>query len=290
MREPARPLNSEGAIIRKHIPMCLDVIHNTREARQSNMRKRLGKKIDTDVLHRHRNQLNKIRKGLEKGKIEDAAHWIQTCIEDATKPGPERRQAKPWFDQECYHRQKETLAKLHKTRQSKSLENIDEYRQSRSQYKQLVIKKIKAYIERIQEAIIEEAETDPYKAIRHRQQRFQPSISMDTWEAHIIRITCAKESRPTVTQPDKTEPLVHISGVKGIKATKEAGRNRARGPDGIRNEHIKETMTLLLPTWTTLLNKCLELGKIPSEWKKSTIKLTYKGKGGTHATPMRTEE
>jgi len=113
---------------------------------------------------------------------------------------------------------------------------------------------------------------------------------MDTWEAHIIRITCAKESRPTVTQPDKTEPLVHISGVKGIKATKEAGRNRARGPDGIRNEHIKETMTLLLPTWTTLLNKCLELGKIPSEWKKSTIKLTYKGKGGTHATPMRTEE
>jgi len=46
--------------------------------------------------------------------------------------------------------------------------------------------------ERIQEAIIEEAETDPYKAIRPRQQRFQPSISMHTWEAHISRITCAK--------------------------------------------------------------------------------------------------
>jgi hypothetical protein len=36
-------------------------------------------------------------------------------------------------------------------------------------------------------------------------------------------------------------------------------------------------MTLLLPTWTALLNKCLELGQIPSEWKKSTIKLIYKG-------------
>jgi len=103
-RGPARPLNSAGAIIRKHIPMCLDVIQNTREAKQSNVRKRLGKKIDTDALHRHRNQLNRIRKGLDKGKIEDAAHWIQTCKEDAPKPGPEGRQAKPWFDQECYHR------------------------------------------------------------------------------------------------------------------------------------------------------------------------------------------
>jgi len=40
-------------------------------------------------------------------------------------------------------------------------------------------------------------------------------------------------------------------------------------------------MTLLLPTWTALLNKCLELGQTPSEWKKSTIKLIYKGRGDT---------
>jgi len=30
-RRPARPLNSEGAIIIKYIPVCLEVIHNTRE-------------------------------------------------------------------------------------------------------------------------------------------------------------------------------------------------------------------------------------------------------------------
>ena len=50
---------------------------NTREGKQPNERKRLGMKIDMDALHRHRNQLDRIRKGLEKGKIEDAAHWIQ---------------------------------------------------------------------------------------------------------------------------------------------------------------------------------------------------------------------
>ena len=197
------------------------------------MRKRLGKKLDMDALHRHRNQLDMIRKGLQKRKTEDAEHWIQTCVEDAAKPGPERRQTKPWFDQECYHRRKETVTKLHKTRQSKSLERIGEYRQSRSQYKQLVIRKRKSYIERKQEAIIEEAETDPYKAIRSRQQRFQPSVSIDTWVAHISRITCAKESRPTIRTPDKTE--LRITEEEVIWATKEAERNRAPGLDGIRN-------------------------------------------------------
>jgi hypothetical protein len=161
------------------------------------------------------------------------------------------------------------------------LEDIDKYRQSRSQYKQLVIRNRKAYVEKAQEAITEEAEIDLYKSIRSRQQIFQPSISMDTWEAHVSRITCAKESRQSIRLSDKTESLVRINEEGVIWATQEAGRNRAPGPDGIRNEHIKETMTLLLPTWTALLNKCLELGQIPSKWKKSTIKLIYKGKRDT---------
>ena len=40
----ARPLNSEGAITRKHLTVCLDVIHNTRETKQSNERRDLGRK------------------------------------------------------------------------------------------------------------------------------------------------------------------------------------------------------------------------------------------------------
>jgi hypothetical protein len=153
-------------------------MHNTREAKQPNVRKRLGKKIDTNTLHRHRNQLDRIRKGLEKGKIEDAAHWIHTCIEDPAKTGPERRQAKPQFDQDCYHHQKETMAKLQKTRHSKRVEDIDEYQQSQSQYKQLVIRKRKAYIERMQEAIIEEAETNPL------QSNTPPSIKVSMKHIH----------------------------------------------------------------------------------------------------------
>jgi hypothetical protein len=78
-------------------------------------------------------------------KEETAISIPKFCIEDAAKPGTERRHAKPWFDRECYHRRKETLAKLHKTKQSKSLEDIDEYRKSKSKYKQLIIRKRKPY-------------------------------------------------------------------------------------------------------------------------------------------------
>jgi hypothetical protein len=40
--------------------------------------------------------------------------------------------------------------------------------------------------------------------------------------------------------PDKTELLVRITEEEVIKATKEAGRNRAPGPDGIRNSTLKK--------------------------------------------------
>jgi hypothetical protein len=104
---------------------------------------------------------------------------------------------------------------------------------------------------------------------------------MYTWETHISRITRAKELRPKTRPPDKTELLVRITEEEVIKATEEAGRNTAPGPDSTRNEHIKDTLTMLLPTWSALLNKCLELGQIPTEWKKSTIKLIHKGRGDT---------
>jgi len=108
------------------------------------------------------------------------------------------------------------------------LEDIDEYRQSGSQYKQLVIRKRKVYIERIQEAIIEGRDR-PLQSDMPPSTKFQPSISTDTWEAHISRITCAKGLRPSIRPPDKTEPLVRITEEEVIMATKEAGRKRARG-------------------------------------------------------------
>jgi hypothetical protein len=54
---------------------------------------------------------------------------------------------------------------------------------------------------------------------------------------------------------------------------------KAAGPDGFYNEHLKESAQCLAEL---LFNKCLESGNIPEEWRKSTIKTLYKGKGETN--------
>jgi hypothetical protein len=81
------------------------------------------------------------------------------------------------------------------------------------------------------------------------------------------------------------ESLVCITEEEVIRATKEAGRNRAPGPDGIRNEHIKETMTLLLPTWTALLNKMSGAGTNTVRMEEIHIKVHIQGKRG-HMQPQ----
>lgn len=76
------------------------------------------------------------------------------------------------------------------------------------------------------------------------------------------------------------EPPFEVDEIDRIIAT---GRNnRAPGPDGICNEHLKLAAPILTETWTALLNKCLEEGEIPEEWRKSKLKLLYKGKGNTN--------
>ena len=54
---------------------------------------------------------------------------------------------------------------------------------------------------------------------------------------------------------------------------------KAAGPGKIYNEYLKDTAQLLIPTWTKLYNKCLEVATIPKQWKQLIIKVPYKGKG-----------
>ena len=62
----------------------------------------------------------------------------------------------------------------------------------------------------------------------------------------------------------------------------EEGKNtKAPGPDSIYTEHIKETIDFMQDFWINLMNKCLEIGVIPENWRTLTLKILYKGKGDT---------
>ena len=55
-------------------------------------------------------------------------------------------------------------------------------------------------------------------------------------------------------------------------------RNKATGPDLVRNEYIQQAKCLL-PCWTLLFNCCLREGSLPSSWKEAQLMVIPKGKG-----------
>jgi hypothetical protein len=102
---------------------------------------------------------------------------------------------------------------------------------------------------------------------------------MLTWEnnfskmlnKHEIAFEATKENHIPVLNPfteSKTSDI--IAGTKN---------NKAACPDGIYNAHLKKSQPLLLRVWTSIFNKCTSLGTISDGWRKSTIKILYKGKG-----------
>ena len=51
--------------------------------------------------------------------------------------------------------------------------------------------------------------------------------------------------------------------------------NEAPGPDGVRNENIREAV-FMIPHWVTLSNACLRSGQVPSRWRNCAMDLDHK--------------
>lgn len=62
------------------------------------------------------------------------------------------------------------------------------------------------------------------------------------------------------------------------KAIRKLSSNKAPGPDGLRNEHLREA-PFLAPCWAALFNQCLSSGRIPASWREALLAIIPKGKG-----------
>lgn len=128
--------------------------------------------------------------------------------------------------------------------------------------------------------LAEMAEKDPFQSLRTRQPRFPTDVPMEIWEAHIKTTVSQKETRSQyIRQENYREPCPYFTEEEVEGAISSLKVRKAPGPDGICNEHLKEAHPVLAKVWLALFNKCLEKGEIPHEWRKSTIKMLYKGKG-----------
>lgn len=92
-------------------------------------------------------------------------------------------------------------------------------------------------------------------------------------------VLASKDTRPEPTEKTEIEHIARFTCQEVKKIITRSKKNRAAGVDGISNEHLQISIPYLEHVWTNLVNKCLETGTIPNIWRKSIMKLLYKGKG-----------
>jgi hypothetical protein len=103
---------------------------------------------------------------------------------------------------------------------------------------------------------------------------------MQTCEKHFSKMLKKHERAFEATKDHPIpvfNPFTESETSDSIAGTKN---KKAAGPDGIYNAHLKTSQPLLLRVWTSIFNKCMSLGTIPDGWRKSTINIQCKGKGG----------
>ena len=244
----------------------------------------LSRKIDIEKVGKKTDKIDEIETLIESSRIEEAMQAIGDLLRQAAHPR-NKRTAKKWFDGECYMLKREVLETLNQLRRNAgSPILLHTYSEKRRHYKKTLKEKMRAYWVKEGERLVEEATRNPYIALRPKRQPQTHYISMRNWETHFSN-TLNKEGMQEIPRnaqeappqsPAEWTPLT-INEVRNIiNSTKD---RKAAGPDDIYNEFIKHTAHHLLPVWTKLFNKCIETATIPDQWRLSTIKMIYKGKG-----------
>ncbi|PNF13826.1 hypothetical protein B7P43_G12433 [Cryptotermes secundus] len=214
---------------------------------------------------------------IEQNEIDDAARKMTEILQKAA-PTAKERKAKIWFDAECYNMRKATIKALHRARQTQNSNELKEYAEKRKRYKALIKSKKTEHIENEGKMIAEEAEKDPFVATKTTKKQMPQEVNIKIWEQHFTKIL--SQNTPTSSpQTDDVRACQPISHAEVLKAIKRTQNKKAAGPDGIYYEHIKEAKDIIAKPLTGLYNRCLETGSIPQIWRKSLMKVLYKGKG-----------
>lgn len=231
----------------------------------------MSKLQETNIQH--------IIQTIQSNSPNEALAAIENCIREATTPAtPHPRRAKPWFNQTCYRKRKETIAALHEAKVHESEAKLKNYAAKRREYKELIRRTREEFRHEEEKKMIEDAEKDPFKALRPKQPHFPRNIPIELWTQHLTKVLQHKETRPThdSSPPPEWEPITKEDIQEALQQMKE---RKAAGPDCIFNEHLKQAAPILVEVWATFMTECLKRGCIPDNWRKSKVKMLYKGKG-----------
>lgn len=275
--------------LRKHVPISyhFNQVTNNTPGYEAVEKSQITNKIDINkILSLFNLHNNKIKNLFDTGNTNEIYITLKNIIYESAEPKNNRkRNAKPWFDKQCYITRQYLLSLRH----SISCQHDHfEYAEYRKEYRKLLFIKQEAFNAKQEKVLVEKAEETPYTYLsKDKVAVSQCPIPIYEWEPYFTQLFNVNSISATqslsltdlLAKYESKIPYTPISVFEIIKYSSKLKNNKAPGPDKITNEHIKSITPDLAQFYADFFNLCIETTSLPDEWKHSFIKVLYKGKG-----------
>ncbi len=254
----------------------------------------LHEKVDVFI-----NDPQSLRKDDVSLMVNDLSEILVNCAKECgmtmkstgkNKKKVKAKKANKWFDQECSTMRKEFNVAKRKYRESKTEENLAEYRRVGKTYKK-TINATKYQYRNQQTSEIKRLESDDPKKFWKLLNNMQadkgnpsPNIDVADFFQHFKDLNEALDDNAEEYNLDVgvvetavlNKPISEDEVRKQIKLLRNG---KAAGTDQILNEMIKCSSPQVCSLYTKLFNLILDTGHIPEIWSVGVIKPIYKNKG-----------
>ena len=221
------------------------------------------------------------------GNVHQLTRTVTDIIIGAVpQPAKGNNHHKRWFDSKCLKLKKKTLSLKH---QAAITGDYSEYRISQQKYKYLVKEKKEKHDKTELLKRIEDSETSPWLLFKVRSPSLPSPIDVNIWQQRFSNLYNPNNQLPgipdldeLVSSEERYDNLWYNSPFTETEVSHtiiKSSMKKAPGPDKICYEHLKLSLSFLLPVLTWLFNLCLFEMNLPETWRSCLLKTLYKNKG-----------
>ena len=264
---------------RRHCKVLISWKNDT--PRDLQVERRYKRSVDTDLLSSD-TSLEHVKPLLDHGAISSATALLEKAILRAsTLKTRQHRYHKQWFDDECKTKKKRLVS-------LKRISYGDTFWAARRDYKKTCREKRRACEEKELIEKIEKSESKPWELFGKRKKISPAPVPLEDWGRHFSKLFDPDKQKPELRLPDTQELHEADSSVWHnqpfspaviANAIERPKKNKAAGPDNLINEHLQQSVPVLISLFTLLFNACLTFGTIATQWRTCNLFVLFKGKG-----------
>ena len=300
----------------QHLPVTINLDANTTDEKEENLQGEIKKtkwqekKVQecVNILNKEESlqSLNEAMEAADQNNVNHSVSLFTTLMQKVGKPmeyviqlGKRLIARKPWYDKECAHKKKETLAYLGKMGKINNRKQPNKYQRAKCsflekklEYQKLIKDKRKAYNKRMKEKLIENCKDSKsfwgtIKQLNTKKIKL-PNIPITEWFHHYNNLLNPNNlnqeelnydtnDEPTTVQTVSDDYLdLEISEGEVNKAIDKLKKNKAPGEDEVTAELLLLSKDRIFLYLCKIFNKMFELGVFPITWGIAIVVPLYK--------------